>query len=54
MPAERVANGTGRIPDLQGLDLDATGIEHQRTRIAVDETPRSHSNPDVDVTGDAL
>ncbi|MFQ5775702.1 MAG: dihydrolipoyl dehydrogenase family protein [Kiloniellaceae bacterium] len=52
--ADRVANGAGRIPDLDGLDLEAGGIAHDGTRIAVDETLRSVSNPDVYVAGDAL
>ena len=52
--AERVVNGAGRIPDLDALDLDAAGIERDGTRIAIDETLRSVSNPDVYVAGDAL
>jgi glutathione reductase (NADPH) len=52
--ADRVANGTGRIPDVAGLDLDAGGIAHDGLRIAVDEYLRSTSNPDVYVAGDAL
>ncbi len=52
--ADQVANGTGRIPDLDGLDLAAGGIEHDGTRIAVDGHLRSVSNPHVYVAGDAL
>ena len=52
--ADQVANGTGRVPDLDGLDLAAGGIEHEGTRIAVDEHLRSVSNPRVYVAGDAL
>jgi glutathione reductase (NADPH) len=52
--ADRAANGTGRIPDLDGLDLAAGGIDHDGTRIAVDPALRSVSNPDVYVAGDAL
>ncbi len=54
LSAERVANGTGRIPDIEGLDLAAGEVEHEGTRIAVDETLRSVSNPAVYVAGDAL
>ncbi|MCG8546873.1 MAG: NAD(P)/FAD-dependent oxidoreductase [Alphaproteobacteria bacterium] len=54
LSATLVANGTGRIPDFDGLDLDAAEIEHDGTRIAVDDTLRSVSNPDVYVGGDAL
>lgn len=52
--ADRVVNGTGRIPDLDGLDLEAGGIEREGERIRVDEHLRSRSNPDVYVAGDAL
>ena len=54
LTAARVANGAGRIPDVEDLDLHAGEIEHEGTRIAVDETLRSVSNPDVYVAGDAL
>jgi glutathione reductase (NADPH) len=54
LAAASVANGTGRIPDLDGLDLAAGEIEHDGTRIVVDETLASVSNPDVYVAGDAL
>ncbi len=52
--ADRVANGTGRVPDLDGLDLNVGGVEHDGPRIAVDEHLRSVSNPDVYVAGDVL
>ncbi|MEM7223215.1 MAG: NAD(P)/FAD-dependent oxidoreductase [Pseudomonadota bacterium] len=52
--AAKVANGTGRIADLDGLDLAAGGIEHEGLRIAVDVHMASSSNPDVYVAGDAL
>jgi glutathione reductase (NADPH) len=52
--AGRVANGTGRIPDIEDLDLAAGGIEHDGLRIQADEYLRSRSNPDVYVAGDAL
>lgn len=52
--ADRVANGAGRVPNVDGLDLDAGGIKHDGPRIDVDDTLRSVSNPDVYVAGDAL
>ena len=52
--ADRIANGTGRVPDLDGLDLDAAGIAHDGTRVTVDANLRSVSNRDVFVAGDAL
>ena len=52
--AGQVANGTGRIPDIEDLDLAAGEIEHDGLRIQVDEHLRSRSNPDVYVAGDAL
>jgi glutathione reductase (NADPH) len=52
--ADRVANGTGRVPDFDGLDLTAGGIDHEGTRIAVDAHLRSVSNGRVYVAGDAL
>ena len=52
--ADKVANGTGRIPDLDGLDLAAGEVAHEGTRITVDEALRSVTNPDVFVGGDVL
>jgi glutathione reductase (NADPH) len=52
--AGRVANGTGRVPDLDELDLEAGGVAHDGLRIAVDDHLRSVSNGDVYVAGDAL
>jgi glutathione reductase (NADPH) len=49
-----IANGTGRIADVVGLDLETAGIEHDRGRIQVTEFLRSTSNEHVYVAGDAL
>ena len=54
LSADQVANGTGRVPDVERLDLGAGGIEHVGPRIAVDKYLRSVSNPSVYVAGDAL
>ena len=51
---EQIANGAGRVADLDGLDLDAGGIDHDGTKISVDACLRSRSNPHVYVAGDAL
>ena len=49
-----VANGAGRVADIDELSLDAAAVEQAQTGIIVDEYPRSVSNPDVFVTGDVL
>jgi glutathione reductase (NADPH) len=51
---EQIANGAGRIADLDELDLDAGGIDHDGTKISVDTYLRSRSNTNVYVAGDAL
>jgi glutathione reductase (NADPH) len=52
--AEQVANGSGRVADLDRLDLAAGGVEVDRGRVKVDRFLRSSSNPAVWVAGDAL
>jgi glutathione reductase (NADPH) len=52
--ATLIANGTGRVADVDGLDLDAAEIAHDRGRIDVTDHLRSTSNPAVYVAGDAL
>jgi len=52
--ASRVVNGTGRIANVEELDLDVANIQHDGIRIEVDEYLRSVSNPAVWVAGDAL
>ena len=54
LSAARVANGTGRVPNIDGLDLEAGGVTYDGLRIEVDEYLRSVSNLDVYVAGDAL
>ena len=49
-----VANGTGRVADVDGLDLAAAGIAHKGGRIEVNEFLGSTSNRAVYVAGDAL
>ncbi|MEM9622004.1 MAG: NAD(P)/FAD-dependent oxidoreductase [Pseudomonadota bacterium] len=52
--ADRVVNGAGRVANVDSLDLDAAGVEHDGVAIALDKTLRSVSNPRVYVAGDAL
>jgi len=54
LSAARVANGTGRVPNIDGLDLEAGDVTYDGLRIEVDEYLRSVSNLDVYVAGDAL
>ena len=54
LSAQTILNGTGRIPDIDELELDAAEIEHDGSRIVVDDYLRSTSNPKVFVAGDAL
>lgn len=52
--AERGFNGTGRVPDLDTLELDAAEIELDGLRVDLDEHLRSTSNPDVLFAGDVV
>ena len=54
LSADVVANGTGRIPDVGRLNMEAAGIDHDGLAISVDQHLRSTSNPAVFVAGDAL
>lgn len=54
LAADRVVNGAGRIANVEGLDLDAARVKHDKVRIEVDDCLRSVSNPAVWVAGDAL
>ncbi len=52
--AEKVVNSTGRIPDVEDLNLAAAGIEHEGPHIAHTEYLRSTSNPDIYIAGDTV
>jgi glutathione reductase (NADPH) len=54
LEADVIANGAGRIADIDGLDLEKAGITTDRKGIVIDEHLRSVSNPDVFVAGDAV
>ena len=52
--ADRVINGAGRIANVDGLDLDAGNVKHDRIAVETDAYLRSTSNPAVWVCGDSL
>ena len=52
--ADRIVNGSGRIANVNALDLAAGNVEHAGGRVAVDRHLRSTSNPGVYVCGDAV
>ena len=52
--ASLVVNGTGRVPNIDKLNLEAGGVEVEGGAILVDSAFRSRSNPGVYVVGDAL
>jgi glutathione reductase (NADPH) len=51
--ADIAVHGAGRIPDIDGLDLAAAGVEHSRRGVEVTAQLRSVSNPVVWAAGDA-
>ncbi|GHF31260.1 hypothetical protein GCM10017044_28430 [Kordiimonas sediminis] len=51
---DSVVNGAGRIANVEGLDLDAAGVEFDGVAISVDKSMRSTTNPAIWVCGDAL
>ena len=52
-PSDLIVNGTGRVPDLDGLNLDAGGVERGARGVTVNEFLQSVSNPGVYAIGDA-
>lgn len=51
---DRVIHGAGRVPDLDGLDLDAGKVAVEKGRILTDAHLRSTTNGAVFACGDAL
>ncbi|MBD3307893.1 NAD(P)/FAD-dependent oxidoreductase [candidate division KSB3 bacterium] len=49
---ERVIHGAGRVPNLDGLDLEAGGIQTDGRQIVVNSYLQSVSNPAVYIAGD--
>ena len=47
-------HAAGRVPDIDDLDLDAAGVTHDKSGIAVNEYLQSVSNPAVYAAGDAV
>jgi glutathione reductase (NADPH) len=52
MKADMVVHGAGRVPNIEGLDLMAGGIEYANRGIKVNEYLQSISNPVVYAAGD--
>jgi glutathione reductase (NADPH) len=50
--ADMVVHGGGRVPNLDGLSLDAAGVAYDERGILVDEYMQSVSNPGVYAAGD--
>jgi glutathione reductase (NADPH) len=51
--ADMVVHGAGRVPDIEGLDLNAGGVAVDQRGIAINKYLQSISNPFVYVAGDA-
>lgn len=54
LSTERVINGAGRMANVDTLDLDQAGIDHDGIRIDIHDHLQSTSNPAIWVAGDAL
>jgi glutathione reductase (NADPH) len=54
LEAEQVVNGAGRVPNVEGLDLEVGNVMAERGQIAHDAYLRSTSSPAVYVCGDAV
>ena len=53
VPADRVVHGAGRVPALDGIDLETGGVAATRRGVTVDGRLQSVSNPRVWAAGDA-
>lgn len=51
--ADLVVHAAGRVPDVDGLDLEIAGVELERGRLKLNEFLQSVSNPAVYAAGDA-
>ena len=51
--ADLVAHGAGRVPDIDGLDLEKAGVQRENKGVSVNEYLQSVSNPAVYAAGDA-
>ena len=52
--AERIVNGAGRVANVDSLDLDTGRVQHDGTRLTLDDRLRSVSNNQVHACGDVL
>ena len=52
--ADLVVHGAGRVPNLEGLDLDVANVEHSCDGINVNGFMQSISNPAIYAVGDAV
>lgn len=52
LEADMVVHGAGRVSNLEGLNFDASGVQHTRQGIQVNEYLQSVSNPAVYAAGD--
>lgn len=50
--ADLVVHGAGRVPNLDGMDLEAGGVKRTEAGVEVDDRLRSVSNPAVRAIGD--
>lgn len=53
LEADLVVHGSGRVPALDGLDLERAGIATEKGRLALTEHLQSRTNPSVYAAGDA-
>jgi glutathione reductase (NADPH) len=51
--ADVAVHGAGRVPELDGLDLDAAGVKREQRGVTVNQFLQSVSNPAVYAGGDA-
>jgi glutathione reductase (NADPH) len=49
---DMIVHGAGRVPNIEGLDLVAAGVEHTMRGIKVNEYLQSVSNPSIYAAGD--
>ncbi len=52
-PSDLVVHGAGRVPDIEGLNLEQGGIEYTTRGVVVNDYLQSVSNPAVYAAGDA-
>lgn len=53
LDADLIVHGAGRVPDIDDLNLESAGVEHDKRGVRVNEFLQSVSNPSVYSAGDA-